>query len=45
MIRTVLLSGPAADGTHSLYCAVIVKQVDEQTRSRTSVNEILRHAE
>jgi len=36
---------PAADGTHSLYCAVIVKQVDEQTRSRTSVNEILRHAE
>ena len=36
---------PAADGSHSLYCAVIVKQVDEQTRSRTSVNEILRHVE
>jgi len=36
---------PAADGSHSLYCAVIVKQVDEQTRSRTSVNEILRQAE
>jgi 2,3,4,5-tetrahydropyridine-2-carboxylate N-succinyltransferase len=36
---------PAGDGSHSLYCAVIVKQVDEQTRSRTSVNEILRHAE
>jgi 2,3,4,5-tetrahydropyridine-2-carboxylate N-succinyltransferase len=36
---------PAADGSHSLYCAVIVKQVDEQTRSRTSVNEILRNAE
>jgi 2,3,4,5-tetrahydropyridine-2,6-dicarboxylate N-succinyltransferase len=36
---------PADDGSHSLYCAVIVKQVDEQTRSRTSVNEILRHAE
>jgi 2,3,4,5-tetrahydropyridine-2-carboxylate N-succinyltransferase len=36
---------PAADGSHSLYCAVIVKQVDEQTRSRTSVNELLRHAE
>ena len=36
---------PAADGTHSLYCAVIVKQVDEQTRARTSVNEILRRAE
>jgi len=36
---------PAADGSHSLYCAVIVKQVDEQTRARTSVNEILRQAE
>ena len=36
---------PAKDGSHSLYCAVIVKQVDEQTRSRTSVNEILRHVE
>jgi 2,3,4,5-tetrahydropyridine-2-carboxylate N-succinyltransferase len=36
---------PAADGSHSLYCAVIVKQVDEQTRARTGVNEILRHAE
>jgi 2,3,4,5-tetrahydropyridine-2-carboxylate N-succinyltransferase len=36
---------PAVDGSHSLYCAVIVKRVDEQTRSRTSVNEILRHVE
>jgi 2,3,4,5-tetrahydropyridine-2-carboxylate N-succinyltransferase len=36
---------PASDGSHSLYCAVIVKQVDEQTRSKTSVNEILRNAE
>jgi len=36
---------PSADGSHSLYCAVIVKQVDEATRARTSVNEILRHAE
>jgi len=36
---------PAADGSHSLYCAVIVKQVDEATLARTSVNEILRHAE
>jgi 2,3,4,5-tetrahydropyridine-2-carboxylate N-succinyltransferase len=36
---------PAADGSHSLYCAVIVKRVDEQTRARTSVNEILRHVE
>lgn len=35
---------PAADGSHSLYCAVIVKKVDESTRARTSVNEILRHA-
>jgi len=36
---------PAADGSHALYCAVIVKRVDEQTRARTSVNEILRHVE
>ena len=26
----------------SLYCAVIVKTVDEQTRSKTSINELLR---
>ena len=26
----------------SLYCAVIVKKVDEQTRSKTSINELLR---
>lgn len=26
----------------SLYCAVIVKRVDEQTRSKTSVNDLLR---
>jgi 2,3,4,5-tetrahydropyridine-2-carboxylate N-succinyltransferase len=36
---------PAADGSHSLYCAVIVKQVDAKTRARTSVNELLRHAD
>ena len=36
---------PAKDGSHSLYCAVIVKQVDESTRARTSVNELLRHAD
>lgn len=36
---------PSADGSHALYCAVIVKRVDEQTRARTSVNEILRHVE
>jgi 2,3,4,5-tetrahydropyridine-2-carboxylate N-succinyltransferase len=34
----------AEDGSHSLYCAVIVKQVDEKTRARTSVNELLRDA-
>jgi len=33
---------PASDGSHSLYCAVIVKRVDEATRAKTSVNEILR---
>ncbi len=33
---------PAKDGSHSLYCAVIIKQVDEQTRSKTSINELLR---
>ncbi len=33
---------PAADGTHSLYCAVIVKRVDAQTRAKTSINELLR---
>lgn len=41
---SVVVSGalPAAEGSHSLYCAVIVKQVDEKTRSKTSVNELLR---
>lgn len=34
---------PGADPSKpSLYCAVIVKKVDEQTRSKTSVNDILR---
>lgn len=33
---------PGKDGSHSLYCAVIVKQVDERTRAKTSVNELLR---
>lgn len=36
---------PAEDGTHSLYCAVIVKQVDEATRAKTAINEILRGVE
>ena len=35
---------PAADGSHSLYCAVIVKRVDEKTRARTGLNELLREA-
>lgn len=33
---------PSKDGSHSLYAAIIVKQVDEQTRSKTSINELLR---
>ncbi|KAA9133604.1 2,3,4,5-tetrahydropyridine-2,6-dicarboxylate N-succinyltransferase [Marinihelvus fidelis] len=36
---------PARDGTHSLYAAIIVKQVDEQTRAKTSPNELLRQAD
>jgi 2,3,4,5-tetrahydropyridine-2-carboxylate N-succinyltransferase len=33
---------PGAPGKPSLYCAVIVKTVDERTRSKTSINELLR---
>ena len=33
---------PSSKGEASLYCAVIVKTVDEKTRSKTSVNELLR---
>jgi 2,3,4,5-tetrahydropyridine-2-carboxylate N-succinyltransferase len=33
---------PAKDGTHSLYCAVIIKQVDEKTRGKVGINELLR---
>ena len=32
------------DGSHSLYCAVIVKRVDAQTRAKTGINELLREA-
>jgi 2,3,4,5-tetrahydropyridine-2-carboxylate N-succinyltransferase len=41
---SVVVSGsmPSKDGTHSLYCAVIVKRVDAQTRAKTSINELLR---
>ena len=33
---------PSADGKCNLYCAVIVKQVDAQTRAKTSINDLLR---
>jgi 2,3,4,5-tetrahydropyridine-2-carboxylate N-succinyltransferase len=33
---------PGGDGRHSLYCAVIVKQVDAKTRAKTGINELLR---
>ncbi|NWG73265.1 MAG: 2,3,4,5-tetrahydropyridine-2,6-dicarboxylate N-succinyltransferase [Rubrivivax sp.] len=41
---SVVVSGslPSADGSHSLYCAVIVKKVDAQTRAKTSINDLLR---
>jgi 2,3,4,5-tetrahydropyridine-2,6-dicarboxylate N-succinyltransferase len=36
---------PSSDGKYSLYCAVIVKEVDAKTRSKVSLNELLRHIE
>jgi len=41
---SVVVAGslPAADGSHSLYAAVIVKKVDAQTRAKTAINELLR---
>jgi 2,3,4,5-tetrahydropyridine-2-carboxylate N-succinyltransferase len=41
---SVVVSGslPSKDGKYSLYCAVIIKKVDAQTRSKTSINELLR---
>ncbi len=46
---SVVVSGtmpgkPLPDGSPGpgLYCAVIVKKVDERTRSKTSINELLR---
>ncbi len=41
---SVVVSGnlPAEDGSHSLYCAVIVKKVDEKTRSKVGINELIR---
>src|SRR5690554_3247165 len=35
----------AKDGSHSLYAAIIVKKVDEQTRSKVSINDLLRNLE
>lgn len=44
---SVVVSGnlPAKNASYSLYCAVIVKQVDAQTRAKTSINELLRNTE
>jgi 2,3,4,5-tetrahydropyridine-2,6-dicarboxylate N-succinyltransferase len=41
---SVVVSGnlPSDNGKYSLYCAVIVKQVDEKTRSKVGINELLR---
>ncbi len=41
---SVVVSGslPARDGSHSLYCAVIVKRVDAKTRAKVGINELLR---
>ena len=41
---SVVVSGnlPSADGKYSLYCAVIVKKVDEKTLSKVGINELLR---
>jgi 2,3,4,5-tetrahydropyridine-2-carboxylate N-succinyltransferase len=41
---SVVVSGnlPSDDGKYSLYCAVIVKRVDAQTRAKTSLNDLLR---
>ena len=43
---SVVVPGTLPDKSNSLaaslYCAVIIKQVDEKTRSKTSVNDLLR---
>ncbi|HED14315.1 MAG TPA: 2,3,4,5-tetrahydropyridine-2,6-dicarboxylate N-succinyltransferase, partial [Gammaproteobacteria bacterium] len=41
---SVVVSGnmPSKDGSHSLYCAVIVKKVDARTRAKVSINTLLR---
>jgi len=42
---SVVVSGnlPSSDGKYSLYAAIIVKQVDEKTRSKVGINELLRN--
>jgi 2,3,4,5-tetrahydropyridine-2,6-dicarboxylate N-succinyltransferase len=44
---SVVVAGslPSNDASHSLYCAVIVKRVDAQTRAKTSLNDLLRAAD
>ena len=46
VVPGTLPSEPRADGkpTPALYCAVIIKQVDEKTRAKVSLNELLRDA-
>jgi 2,3,4,5-tetrahydropyridine-2-carboxylate N-succinyltransferase len=41
---SVVVAGnlPSKDGKYSLYCAVIVKKVDDKTRAKTSLNDLLR---
>ena len=41
---SVVVSGnlPSKDGSYSLYCAVIVKKVDEKTLGKVGINELLR---
>lgn len=43
---SVVVSGslPASNQKYNLYCAVIVKKVDEKTRAKTSINQLLREA-
>ncbi len=42
---SVVVAGnlPSPDGKYSLYCAVIVKQVDAKTRAKTGLNDLLRN--
>jgi 2,3,4,5-tetrahydropyridine-2-carboxylate N-succinyltransferase len=44
VVSGTMLGKPLPDGSQGpgLYCAVIVKRVDEKTRSKTSINELLR---